>query len=64
VKIMSILTLILLVVEVGSGFCLSSVQPIDPSQARFHMVFGLITLAVTAFALSWAMLKVSRKGNR
>ncbi|HEY3313818.1 MAG TPA: hypothetical protein VGL40_00855 [Bacillota bacterium] len=68
-KIMSILSLILLLVEIGSGFaaafCTGSGQPINPSQVRlFHLVFGLITVAVTGFTLIWAMLKVSRKGSR
>ncbi|HEY3314908.1 MAG TPA: hypothetical protein VGL40_06470 [Bacillota bacterium] len=62
-KIMSILTLILLVVQTGSGLCLSAEQTIPPSMARYHMIQGLIALAVTAFTLIWAMLKVSRKGS-
>lgn len=60
-KLMGVLSLILLLIEIGSGFCMAYGGNVDPSR---HMLLGLFAVAFTAFTLIWAMVKVSRKDSR
>lgn len=59
-KLMSILTLILLLVQLGSGFCLSAENPIPPSLFKYHMIQGFAVFGVAIITMIWALVKVSR----
>lgn len=59
-KLMSILTLVLLLVQLGSGFCLSAENPIPPSLFKYHMIQGLTVFGFAIVTMIWALTKASR----